>query len=131
MVQIGNCKTLAPKRILVVDDEPLVLNSLRMVLTFGGHQVETARNGVEALAMFERGKYDLVITDFGMPGMDGLALAGAIKARSPGHPILMITAHAEAIAGNGEKHSRIDLLLAKPFSVEQLEEALARVFSAV
>jgi DNA-binding NtrC family response regulator len=60
--------------------------------------------------------------------LGGLALAGAIKAHSLGHPVLMITAHAEDIARNGEKHSRIDYLLAKPFSVEQLEEALTQVF---
>src|SRR5206468_12229838 len=55
------------RRILVVDDEPFVCDALKMMLTFDGHIVETASNGKEALAMFEVGKFDLIITDFAMP----------------------------------------------------------------
>src|SRR5206468_8124896 len=75
------------RRILVVDDEPFVCDAVKMMLNFDGHVVETASNGKEALAMFEKGKYDLVITDFAMPKMKGDELAAAIKERSPKQPV--------------------------------------------
>jgi len=83
------------KRILVVDDEPFVCDAVKMMLNFDGHVVQTASNAKEALAMFEEGKFDLVITDFAMPIMKGDELAAAIKARCPNQPVVMITAYAE------------------------------------
>ena len=59
------------RRILVVDDEPLVCDAVKMMLEFDGHVVETAPNGKDALALLERSKFDLVITDFEMPMMKG------------------------------------------------------------
>src|SRR5436189_6277296 len=76
--------TLPPRRILVVDDEPFVCDAVKMMLTFDGHIVETASNGKDALEMFAKGKFDLVITDFAMPNMKGDELAATIKARAPG-----------------------------------------------
>ena len=71
------------RRILVVDDEPLVCDAVKMMLDFDGHLVKTAGNGKEALAIFEQEPFDLVITDFEMPAMKGDELAAAIKARVP------------------------------------------------
>src|SRR5438445_5843142 len=85
------------RRILVVDDEPFVCDAVKMMLNFDGHVVETASNGKDALAMFEEGKFDLVMTDWKMPGMKGDELAAAIKARAPNQPVVMITAHAESL----------------------------------
>src|SRR5712692_1416173 len=62
---------LPKRRILVVDDEPFVCDAVKMMLNFDGHVVETASNGKEALALFDKGKFDLVITDFAMPSMKG------------------------------------------------------------
>src|SRR6266576_671357 len=90
------------RRILVVDDEPFVCDAVKMMLAFDGHDVLTANNGKEALALFEKGKFDLVITDFAMPGMKGDELAVAIKARSPGQPVVMITAYAEMLQSSGK-----------------------------
>src|SRR5205809_7329531 len=81
------------RRILVVDDEPFVCEAVKMMLAFDGHAVETACSGKEALALFENGKFDVVITDFAMPTMKGDELAAAIKARSPTQPVVMITAY--------------------------------------
>jgi two-component system sensor histidine kinase EvgS len=72
--------TTAPRRILVVDDEPFVCDAVRMMLAFDGHQVETAGSGKEALSLFQTGKYDVVLTDYAMPAMKGDELAVAIKA---------------------------------------------------
>ena len=96
------------RRILVVDDEPLVCDAVRMMLDFDGHQVKTAASGKEALAMFQEGQFDLVITDFEMPGMKGDELAAAIKAQAPNQPVVMITAYAEMLQASGNPLTGVD-----------------------
>ena len=118
------------RRILVVDDEPFVCDAVKMMLTFDGHIVETASNGKEALAMFEVGKFDLIITDFAMPAMKGDELAATIKARSPKQPIVMITAYAEMLQSSGNPLTGVDHVISKPFLLENLREAIAKVTPA-
>src|SRR5262249_11346008 len=115
------------RRILVVDDEPFVCDAVKMMLTFDGHIVETANNGKDALAMFEEGKFDLVITDFAMPAMKGDELAAAIKARAPKQPVVMITAYAEMLQSSGNPLKGVDFIISKPFLLENLREAIAKV----
>ncbi len=117
----------AQRRILVVDDEPFVCDAVKMMLTFDGHEVETASNGNQALAMFEDGKYDLVITDFLMPAMKGDELAAAIKAKSPKQPVVMITAYAEMLQSSGNPLTGVDFVISKPFLLDNLREAIAKV----
>jgi CheY-like chemotaxis protein len=120
---------VAPKAILLVEDDPSVANSLRLLLTIERHQVVVVADGERALAEYEEGKYDLVITDLSMPGIDGLDLAGLIKARAPQQPVLLVTAHAETVSNNEKARLQyVDAMLAKPFSQEQLHEALKAVF---
>jgi CheY-like chemotaxis protein len=117
-----------PKRhILVVDDEPFVCDAVKMMLNFDGHVVETANNGQEALALFDKGKFDVVITDFAMPNMKGDELAAAIKARSPNQPVVMITAYAEMLQASGNPLKGVDCVISKPFLLENLREAIAKV----
>ena len=116
-------------RILVVDDEPFVCDAVKMMLTFDGHEVETASNGKEALALFEKGQYDLVITDFAMPNMKGDELAAAIKAKSPKQPVVMITAYAEMLQSSGNPLTGVDFVISKPFLLENLREAITKVTS--
>ena len=97
-----------------------------MMLDFDGHEVETASNGKEALALFEKGKYDIVITDFAMPEMKGDELAAAIKARAPEQPVVMITAYAEMIQSSGNTMKGVDFMISKPFLLENLREAIAK-----
>ena len=117
---------ISAKRILVVDDEPFVCDAVKMMLAFDGHQVETANNGPEALALFEKGKFDLVITDFAMPAMKGDELAATIKARAPGQPVVMITAYAEMLQSSGNPLKGVDFVISKPFLLENLREAIAK-----
>ena len=111
----------------MVDDEPFVCDAVKMMLTFDGHIVETANNGREALQMFQEGKFDLVITDFAMPSMKGDELAAAIKARSPKQPVVMITAYAEMLQAGGNPLTGVDFIISKPFLLENLREAIAKV----
>jgi two-component system, NarL family, capsular synthesis sensor histidine kinase RcsC len=121
-----NASVLPPLRILVVDDEPFVCDAVKMMLDFDGHQVETAGSARDALAMFDKGKFDLVITDFAMPEMKGDELAAAIKAKSPNQPVVMITAYAEMLQASGKSMPGVDLLISKPFLLEHLRDAIAR-----
>lgn len=115
------------KKILVVDDEPFVCDAVKMMLTFDGHEVRTANSGKEALAVLAKERFDLVITDFAMPVMKGDELAGAVKALNPEQPVIMITAYAEMLQSSGNPLSGVDRLISKPFLLDDLREAIARV----
>jgi len=118
------------KTILLVDDEPFVCDAMKMMLTFDGHRVDTANGGQEALALFEKGKYDLVITDYAMPSMKGDELAAVIKTRSPGQPVVMVTAYAEMLKASGQPLVGVDFVISKPFLLENLREAIEKTASA-
>ena len=114
------------KRILVVDDEPFVCDAVKMMLTFDGHQVETAGSGQEALSKFEQGKFDVVITDYSMPNMKGDELAVNIKSRAPKQPVVLITAYAEMLRASSEPLEGVDFMISKPFLLENLREAITK-----
>ncbi len=113
-------------RILVVDDEPDVGDTVKMMLAIDGHEVETTNSGQEALGLFEPGRFDLVFTDFAMPGMNGHQLAAAIKADAPDQPVVLITGHAGTLLPSPD----VDFVVAKPFLLEHLREAIAKVMPA-
>ena len=115
--------TLEPLRILAVEDEPEVLDVLRAMLSAAGHTVFTAASGREALELFDHETVDLVLTDLGMPGMTGLALAEQLKRRRA-IPILLLTGWADEL--DAATAPSVDLVVAKPFTRERLFEALAR-----
>ena len=121
---------LAPRRILVVDDEPFVCDALKMMLAFDGHEVHTAANGVDALVVYAQQPFDLVITDFEMPLMKGDQLALEIKARNPHQPVVMITAHAEMLEASGNPLRGVDFILGKPFFLEDVRKAIAKAVPA-
>lgn len=114
---------LEPLRILAVEDEPEVLDLVRAMLAHAGHAVLGAASGREALALFAREPVDVVITDLGMPGMTGLALAAELKRQRP-VPIVLLTGWADELDRESAPH--VDVILAKPFSREKLFDALAR-----
>lgn len=118
--------SITPRRILVVDDEPYVCDAVRMMLAFDGHQVETAGSGKDALAVFSKGKYDLVITDYAMPAMKGDELAIALKSIAPEQPIVLITAYAEMLRSEETPLSGVDFIVSKPFLLENLREAIEK-----
>ena len=121
---------IAKKKIMVVDDEPFVCDAVKMMLAFDGHDVQTANSGKEALELFAKSKFDLVITDFSMPSMKGDELAAAIKNRVPGQPVIMITAYAEMLQSSGNSLPGVDFVISKPFLLENLREALIKVLPA-
>jgi CheY-like chemotaxis protein len=116
-------------RVLLVDDDPLVCDSIRRMLEFDQCNVHSATSATEALTICDREAFDLVILDYLMPIMKGDQLALALKARYPEMPIIMITADAEKVEGAFQTPAGVDLLMAKPFQLVDLREAVKKVLA--
>ena len=114
------------RRILVVDDEPFVRQSVQILLQDYGYIVDEAESGFQALALFEPGKFDMIFTDYLMPEMKGDQLAAAIKKRSPKQPIVMITAFLEKLQSSDCPLGGVDSIICKPFELETLQSAINR-----
>ncbi len=112
-------------RILVVDDEPAVRESLRRALELEGYEIELAADGEEALARIEaEAEPDAVILDVLMPGLDGLEVCRRIRSSGRKLPVLMLTARTEVEDRVAGLDAGADDYVVKPFA---LEELLARL----
>jgi signal transduction histidine kinase/ActR/RegA family two-component response regulator len=119
-------------RVLFVDDEPLLRELIRDILETDGHEVLTADGGAEALATFgqlqtEGRAPDVVITDLGMPKMDGRELTRQIKSRSPATPVIMMTGWGKMMRGQEDIRAPVDAIVSKPPRMAELQKALADV----
>jgi len=117
-------------KILLIDDDPVVLTSLRETLVHDGHQVQTAnggRAGIEAFldALKARKPFPVVITDLGMPHVDGRAVTAAIKAASPATHVIMLTGWGQRLVASGEIPDGVVAVLAKPPKLAELRQCLA------
>ena len=117
------------KRILLVDDEPAILQTLRMILTTDGYAVETAWSSKEALDLVKNEPFDLVVTDFNMPGMKGDELALLIKERWPETPVVMVTGSAEILRSTGRALPGVDVLIGKPFNLAGFRSEIAQLIA--
>jgi two-component system response regulator FlrC len=114
---------------LVADDERHLRQALFTALTRLGHAVELAENGREALDKFQGRRFDLVICDLNMPGLDGLGLLKAVKQRDPGLAVILMTAHgAVETAVEAMREGAQDFIL-KPFPAGVIEEAVNRALA--
>jgi CheY-like chemotaxis protein len=116
-------------QILVVDDEPLIRHSMKMLLEHDGHKVCAVESGEAALELLAQRRFDLIITDFSMPGMHGDQLVACIRASLPDQPIIMATAFVEEYKVFGQASGNVDALLLKPFSFKELRETIERVLT--
>jgi len=121
----------APLRVLLVDDDPIMLKSLSDTLGQDGHTVTVASGGqagIDAVhAAHSAGRsFNAVITDLGMPYVDGRRVAAAVKEADPATPVIMLTGWGQRLAADGEIPAHVDQLLAKPPKLQTLREALAR-----
>lgn len=115
--------------ILVVDDEMVMLDSIKIGLTNNGHQVFIALNAIQALEQLasQDQRIDLVITDHLMPEMTGLELLKAIRESHPDLPVIIITAYAETSLVIDALNNHCDSFITKPFSLDQLITEIDRV----
>ena len=111
-------------RVLLVDDDPRLLTVLSDVLRSEGHAITVAANGEEAVAVFDPAAHDVVITDLGMPRMNGWEVAERIKTRSPATAVFILTGWGEGVSAH-ESMQFVDRVIAKPVSAEALLEQLA------
>jgi len=117
-------------RILLVDDDPLLLRSLRDALEADGHIIVTANGGREGIDIFgadlDDGRgYSAVITDLGMPYVDGRQVATAVKALVPSMPVILLTGWGRRLQAEGDTPTHVDVVLAKPPKLRDLREALS------
>jgi len=111
---------ISPRKILVIDDEEGVREVLKGIFQNEGHQVTLAQAGKEGLEEFEKGDFDLVLTDLGMPKMSGWELAKRIKEIDPSVPVGLITGWAVAPTRNKTKEKGVDFILSKPFDYTKI-----------
>jgi PAS domain S-box-containing protein len=116
-------------RILCVDDDQKVREVLKEMLILDGHEVQTCSSGEEAVKLFRAEKggersFELVITDLGMPHMDGKAVAREIKRASPATPVILFSGWGNFMNMNGELPENIDCLLGKPPGMDLLRNAI-------
>ena len=111
----------ALRKVLVVDDDPVVRKSFDRVLSGKGYAVITAENGEEALRKLNEEKYDLVYTDIRMPGISGLEVAEQVKARKPWTPVVIITGYGTDAAQARAKAVGVSGFVHKPLSPEMIE----------
>lgn len=120
----------ALRKILVVDDDPVVGKSFSRVLSNKGYAVITAANAQEALARLEGEQYDAVYTDIRMPGMDGLELAEQVKAKHPWMPVVIVTGYGSEASEARAKAAGVSAFLHKPLSPEMIEDSAAEALYA-
>ncbi|HEY1790806.1 MAG TPA: ATP-binding protein [Verrucomicrobiae bacterium] len=118
-------------RLLVVDDDPLLIKSLRDALETDGHLVVAAGGGQDGVKAFrnsveQKEPFAAVITDLGMPYMDGRQVAAAIKGLSAGTPIILLTGWGQRLVAEGDIPPHVDHVLNKPPKLRELRETLAR-----
>jgi len=117
-------------QLLVIDDDPLLIQSLRDTLELEGHSVTVADGGQSGIDAFMAAtsadkRHDVVITDLGMPHLDGRAVAAAIKAVEPGTPVVLLTGWGARLAAEEATPVGVDKVLAKPPRLAELRAALA------
>ena len=111
--------------VLVVDDEPEICGQLSIFLSRKGYRVVVATDGAEALTLFEQHKPAVVITDYQMPGLNGLELLKAIKRQTPNTEVLVISGQADMkVAVTIIKEHAFDFI-PKPIDLEQIEQKLS------
>jgi len=115
------------KKILVVDDEPDVVSTLIESLEALGYQADGAENGVIALKLLKKSKYDLVITDIRMPEKNGIDLMKDIQIAYPDVLVVIITGYTMAYPPEQAFREGADGYIAKPFRINQIDELLAKL----
>jgi CheY-like chemotaxis protein len=119
-------------RILYIDDEPKLRELLHQILELNHHKVTVASSGREGLELFRsrlqsQEPYEVVITDYGMPEMDGRHVARLLRAESPRTPIVMLTGWGTMMKDDGETVPEVDAVVSKPPRMDELNRLLHQV----
>src|SRR5204863_10190792 len=122
----------APARILVVDDDPLVIRLIIDTLNMEGYDVDSAENGVAALEKIRRDRFDLILSDLHMPQLDGVGLYRALT-EGQGHPVPRIIFMTGSV-GSSELHRFLketgQPVLRKPFDLAELQQIVRQALAS-
>jgi CheY-like chemotaxis protein len=113
-------------RILVVDDNGIFRNLVSTMLARLGYDVSTADSGESGLNIFLKNKFDVVLSDFEMPGMDGVAFARSVKNSSPLTRVVIMTGSDTGTVFSTENPA-VDKVISKPFTMEEIGETIRSV----
>ena len=114
-------------RVLVIDDEPFVRDTLGEMLRQQHHHVVVADDGVSGLARFREGAFDMVMTDLAMPGMSGWQVAEAVKAAQPQVPVVLVTGWGVEVRADQLQTHGVDRVMTKPFRFEDVQDVVASI----
>ena len=117
------------RRILVVDDEPVLCAVLGRMLSKLGYNAVCAHDGIEAIEIMDHIEIDILITDLRMPRMDGWALMKHVKQQNPNLPVVLITGYYGMHADAKMSETSADAFLSKPFTLEQIRNTLENLMS--
>jgi CheY-like chemotaxis protein len=115
-------------RLLVVDDNPDILQNLSAMVTFFGHGVDKAGDGLEAIRLLQQGRYDVVVTDADMPRIDGVQLCRFLKAQLPDIHVIGMSGDLSSL--KALKNAGADICLPKPFGLDEFQSAIEDRFHA-
>lgn len=116
----------ALRKVMVVDDDPVVGRSFDRVLSDKGYIVITAENGYEALEKLKAENVDLVFTDIKMPGMNGLEVAERVRAKQPWTPVVIVTGYGTAASEERARAAGVSEFLHKPLSPDMIVDSARR-----
>ena len=120
-------KALGRTRVLVIEDEDSIQRFLAIALTNLGYEPRLAASGEEGLTMFESEAIDIVLSDVGLPGINGEEVARIISARSPHIPVMLLTGWGDQLLAQGKLMKGVARVLTKPISIKTLAAALAEM----
>src|SRR4051795_7557824 len=113
-------------KILLCDDEDSLCRSLGRILRAAGHEV-VAMDGIRGYARLKEERFDLILTDIRMPGVNGFEILAAARMHAPGTPVIAMSGSAEIPDAVKAMHAGARDFLIKPFDVQTLEDAVAAV----
>ncbi len=118
---------MANPKILIVDDEPAMLDLLGLRLTALGYEYAKASDGVEAMARLRSDEFPIVITDLMMPNMDGMQLLKHIREQYPNTEVIVVTGYYDSLSYTEVINAGASDYITKPFMSDELEAKLKRV----
>jgi CheY-like chemotaxis protein len=114
------------EKILVVDDNNIFLIVVSKMLSLLGYEVSSADSGENGLNVFRKSNFDIVLSDYDMPGMDGVAFACSVKNCSPRTPVVIMTGSGRESVFS-RKSAAVDEVISKPFTLAEIDETIQNV----
>jgi two-component system capsular synthesis sensor histidine kinase RcsC len=116
-------------KLLVADDDQAIQKVLSTALSSMGYDVSLAGNGLEAMTLFLTSSYDLVMTDLGMPLMNGWELSRLVKEQSPSTPVIVMTGTNDDNLWEKLNTNSLNAMILKPFKLEEIEQTVLRLLN--